>query len=82
VNRHVRFIRHPQYWAWKKRVVWYTDDPGGFGREAVREVALCAACAAAVVEEEEHRSVYARGPPPGGGVGRDPGQTVPWDVPF
>lgn len=59
----MRFIRHPKYWAWKKRVVRYTDDPGGFGREVVRELALCAACAAAGATEEHHSRRNVHGPP-------------------
>src|SRR5262245_9623470 len=56
-------MRDPTDESNKIRLVWYTDDEGGFGREIVREVALCAACAAEAAEEDEHPRRHARGPP-------------------
>jgi hypothetical protein len=43
--------------------VRYRDDPGGSGREIVRELALCAACAAAVAAEDHHPRRNVHGPP-------------------
>ena len=47
----------------KKGRIRYADDPGGFGREIVREVLLCAVCAAGTPAEEDHLTRHERGPP-------------------
>lgn len=39
------------------------DDPGGSGREIVREVALCPPCAAAAAAEDSQSWRRGRGPP-------------------
>jgi hypothetical protein len=64
-----RFKRPPRPDDPKKlKRVRYTNDPGGSGREIVRELALCAACAAGAPAEapaeEEHPQRLLRGPPP------------------
>ncbi|HMF42078.1 MAG TPA: hypothetical protein VKQ32_15500 [Polyangia bacterium] len=41
----------------------YRDDPGGAGREIVRELALCPACAAEAAAEDHHPRHTIRGPP-------------------
>jgi hypothetical protein len=46
-----------------KSRVRYRDDPGGSGREIVREVALCPTCAATASAEDHHRRARGRGPP-------------------
>jgi len=43
--------------------VRYRDDPGGAGREIVRELALCPACAAEAAAEDHHPRHTIRGPP-------------------
>jgi hypothetical protein len=47
----------------KKGRVRYRDDPGGSGREIVREVLICAACAAAAPADEDNARHFQRGPP-------------------
>jgi hypothetical protein len=47
----------------KKGRVKYRDDPGGSGREIVRELALCPDCAATAPVDEGHPWVNVRGPP-------------------
>jgi hypothetical protein len=44
--------------------VRYRNDPGGSGREIVRELALCPACAAEAAADDHHSRHNVRGPPP------------------
>ena len=47
----------------RKGRIRYRDDPGGSGREIVREVLVCAACAAEAAADDHHPRQTVRGPP-------------------